>query len=49
MDLIGAYARVTCGRGSAKGLAELKCIGDTAPRDIPISDLLDELKRIFSE
>ena len=49
MDLIGAYARVTCGRGAAKGLAELKCIGDTAPRDIPISDLLDELKRIFSE
>jgi prolyl-tRNA synthetase len=49
MDLIGAYARVTCGRGAAKGLAELKCIGDNAPRDIPISDLLDELKRIFSE
>ncbi len=49
MDLIGVYARVTCGRGAAKGLAELKCIGDNAPRDIPISDLLDELKRIFSE
>lgn len=49
MELIGAYARVTCGRGTPKGLVELKCIGDEAPRDIPASELLDELKRIFEE
>lgn len=49
MELIGAYARVTCGRGTPKGLVELKCIGDETPRDIPASELLDELKRIFAE
>ncbi len=49
MELIGAYARVTCGRGAAKGLVELKCIGDETPRDIPATELVDELKRIFAE
>jgi prolyl-tRNA synthetase len=49
MELIGVYARVTCGRGAAKGLVELKCIGDETPRDIPASELVAELTRIFAE
>ncbi|HHW92922.1 MAG TPA: proline--tRNA ligase [Clostridiaceae bacterium] len=49
MELIGAYARITCGRGVDKGLVELKCIGDETPRDIPVAEVLDELKRIFAE
>jgi len=48
-ELIGVYARVTCGRGAAKGLVELKCIGDETPRDIPASELVAELTRIFAE
>ena len=47
MDLIGIPHRVVIGdKGLAKGIAEYKGRRDSAPREIPLDDVVGELGRL---
>ena len=48
MELIGAYARITVGRGIADGKVELKIAGADISEDIAIEDITTKIKEIFA-
>lgn len=49
MELIGAYARITVGRGVKDGMVELKISGSDEKIDIAIEDVQNKIKDIFAE
>ena len=49
MELIGAYARITVGRGIADGKVELKIAGSDMSEDIATEDITTKIKEIFAD
>ena len=49
MELIGAYARITVGRGITDGKVELKIAGTDTSEDIEITEVKAKIEEIFSE
>lgn len=49
MELIGAYARITVGRGITDGKVELKIAGTDTSEDIEISEVKAKIEEIFSK
>ena len=49
MELIGAYARITVGRGITDGKVELKIAGSDTSEDIEISEVKAKIEEIFSK
>ena len=48
MELIGAYARITVGRGIKDGQVELKISGCEDKEDVAIDQVLSRVKEIFT-
>ncbi|MGB4609099.1 MAG: proline--tRNA ligase [Saccharofermentanales bacterium] len=48
MELIGAYARITVGRGIAGGKVELKIAGSDTSEDVAIEDISTRIREIFA-
>ncbi|NLJ70128.1 MAG: proline--tRNA ligase [Clostridiaceae bacterium] len=49
MELIGAYARITVGRGIADGKVELKIAGSDSSEDVAIEKITTKIKEIFAD
>jgi prolyl-tRNA synthetase len=49
MELIGVYARITCGRSLKDGQVEVKIIGEDEPRLIAIDDVKDRMLELFAD
>ena len=49
MELIGAYARITVGRGITDGKVELKIAGTDTSEDIEITEVKAKIEEIFSK
>lgn len=48
MELIGAYARITVGRGIKDGMVELKLSDQDNKTDLPISEVRNKILQIFA-
>jgi len=49
MELIGAYTRITLGRGLKDGQVGFKTLEDTEEISLPVEKVIDKIKEIFGE